>query len=87
MQEVAIQLLCILGVPKETFEGERRVALSPAGVSSLLKAGFKGIHVEKGAGTAAKFTVSNQLLNLTECHLVKHGIAMSIHFRAVPKIV
>ena len=33
------------------------MALSPAGVSSLLKAGFKGIHVEKGAGSGAKFTV------------------------------
>lgn len=46
------------GVPKETFSGEKRVALSPAGVASLLKAGFGGVKVEKGAGAAAKFTVS-----------------------------
>ena len=46
------------GVPKETFSGEKRVALSPAGVAALLKAGFKGVRVEKGAGAAAKFTVS-----------------------------
>lgn len=47
-----------LGVPKETFEGEKRVALSPAGVSTLLKAGFQGVLIEKGAGAGAKFTVS-----------------------------
>lgn len=46
------------GVPKETFEGEKRVALSPAGVSTLLKAGFQGVLIEKGAGAGAKFTVS-----------------------------
>ena len=50
-----------LGVPKETFSGEKRVALSPAGVTALLKAGFKGVRVEKGAGAAAKFTVSFHL--------------------------
>ena len=46
------------GVPKETFEGEKRVALSPAGVATLLKAGFQGVLVERGAGAGAKFTVS-----------------------------
>jgi alanine dehydrogenase len=38
-----------LGVPKETFEGERRVALTPEAVSKLKKKGFN-IHVESGAG-------------------------------------
>ncbi len=48
-----------LGVPKESFSGEKRVALSPAGVATLLKAGFKGVLIEKGAGSGAKFTVSD----------------------------
>ena len=54
-------------MPKETFEGEKRVALSPTGVATLVKAGFQGILVEKGAGAAAKFTVSlvNQLSSST----------------------
>lgn len=49
--------LLAAGVPKETFAGEKRVALSPTGVSTLVKAGFKGVLIEKGAGAGAKFTV------------------------------
>ena len=45
------------GVPRETFEGERRVALTPAGVAALRKAGFKGVVVEAGAGALANFSV------------------------------
>ena len=45
------------GVPKETLERERRVALTPAGVAALLKAGFTNILVESSAGEAAKFKV------------------------------
>lgn len=45
----------IIGVPKETFPGERRVALVPATVPSLQKAGFV-VHVESGAGLDAGFT-------------------------------
>ncbi len=44
----------ILGVPKETFPGERRVALVPAVLPSLRGAGWE-ILVEAGAGTAAGF--------------------------------
>ena len=51
-------MLVTTGVPKETFENEKRVALSPAGVATLIKAGFQGVLIEKGAGAAAKFTVS-----------------------------
>lgn len=47
-----------IGVPKESYKGEARVALSPAGVSSLLKAGFKGVIVDSGAGEGSKFQVS-----------------------------
>ncbi|KAI5096484.1 NAD(P) transhydrogenase, mitochondrial, partial [Silurus meridionalis] len=43
-----------VGVPKEIFENELRVALSPAGVDALIKQGFNVV-VESGAGEAAKF--------------------------------
>jgi NAD(P) transhydrogenase subunit alpha len=42
----------IVGVPKETFPGERRVALNPPGVGTLKKEGLDVI-IEKGAGVAA----------------------------------
>ena len=42
------------GVPKETADQERRVALTPAGVAALIKAGLS-VNVEKGAGALAKF--------------------------------
>ena len=43
-----------IGVPKETFPGETRVALVPAGVGPLLKAGLQ-VAIEQGAGDAAGF--------------------------------
>lgn len=42
----------IVGVPKETFPGERRVALVPLTVAALQKAGLE-IGIETGAGEAA----------------------------------
>ena len=44
----------IVGVPREIFPGERRVALAPMVVPSLAKAGLEVV-VEAGAGTAAGF--------------------------------
>ncbi|XP_067888846.1 NAD(P) transhydrogenase, mitochondrial-like [Heterodontus francisci] len=44
-----------VGVPKEIFQNERRVALSPAGVQALVKQGFNVV-VESGAGEASKFS-------------------------------
>ncbi len=44
----------IVGVPKETVSGERRVALVPDLVPKLAKAGLEVV-VEPGAGTAAGF--------------------------------
>jgi NAD(P) transhydrogenase subunit alpha len=44
-----------IGVPRETFRGERRVALVP-GVIASLKAKGAEVLVESGAGTAAGFT-------------------------------
>lgn len=43
-----------MGVPKEVYLNERRVALSPQACQLLTKKGFNVV-VEKGAGEAAKF--------------------------------
>lgn len=45
----------MVGVPKETVQNERRVALSPAGVEALVKQGFR-VQVESGAGEESKFS-------------------------------
>jgi proton-translocating NAD(P)+ transhydrogenase subunit alpha len=44
----------IIGVPKESYPGERRVALVPIVIPNLTKAGFE-IVVEAGAGVAAGY--------------------------------
>ncbi len=44
----------IVGVPKELYPGERRVALVPLVVPNLIKAGFE-VAVEAGAGAAAGY--------------------------------
>jgi NAD(P) transhydrogenase subunit alpha len=44
----------IIGVPKEIYPGERRVALVPAVLPTLTKAGFE-VHVQSGAGTEAGY--------------------------------
>lgn len=44
----------IVGVPRESFPGERRVALVPAVVPNLTKAGFE-VLVEVGAGAGAGY--------------------------------
>ncbi len=44
----------IVGVPKESFPGERRVALVPVVIANLAKAGIEVI-VEKGAGVEAGY--------------------------------
>ena len=44
----------IVGVPKESYPGERRVGLVPKVVPSLVKAGFEVV-VETGAGMEAGY--------------------------------
>ncbi len=44
----------IVGIPRETFPGETRVALVPASIAALAKAGLE-IRVQAGAGEAAGF--------------------------------
>ena len=45
----------LIGVPRETFAGEKRVATVPEVVEKLIKLGFR-VAVETGAGDAANFT-------------------------------
>jgi len=45
----------IVSVPAETFPGERRVALVPARLAALTKAGF-AVQIQAGAGQAAGFS-------------------------------
>jgi len=44
----------IVGVPRESFPGERRVGLVPAAIPNLTKAGFEVV-VESGAGSEAGY--------------------------------
>ncbi|MFH0882706.1 MAG: Re/Si-specific NAD(P)(+) transhydrogenase subunit alpha [bacterium] len=50
-----MDIAMIVGVPKELFPGEKRVALVPDIVHQLTRKGFK-VLVEKGAGVEAGFT-------------------------------
>lgn len=45
----------IIGVPKEIKDNENRVALSPAGVETLIKGGHN-VYIETGAGEGSGFT-------------------------------
>ncbi|KAI0143126.1 NAD(P) transhydrogenase mitochondrial precursor [Xylariaceae sp. FL1272] len=44
-----------IGVPRETFANERRVAISPQNVALLKKKGFGKVIIERGAGLGAEF--------------------------------
>ena len=44
-----------IGIPKETFRGEKRIALAPAGVHTLVQAGHS-VFIETGAGNESHFT-------------------------------
>ena len=45
-----------VGIPRETYPGERRVAVTPKNVKILLKKGFSRVLVERSAGVEAQFT-------------------------------
>ena len=59
-----------LGVPRETWHGERRVSLTPTVAATLVKKGFT-VNVESGAGLEANFKDGglNHLL-LVQCHIL-----------------
>ncbi|KAF8623464.1 hypothetical protein AX15_006248 [Amanita polypyramis BW_CC] len=44
-----------VGIPRELFPNERRVAITPQNTSMLLKKGFSHVLVEEGAGREAQF--------------------------------
>ncbi|KAJ5908605.1 hypothetical protein N7495_001287 [Penicillium taxi] len=44
-----------VGVPRETYQDERRVAITPQNVTLLLKKGFSRVLIERGAGDGALF--------------------------------
>ncbi|PIG84030.1 NAD(P) transhydrogenase [Aspergillus arachidicola] len=43
-----------VGIPRETYPNERRVAITPQNVALLLKKGFSRVLIERGAGEAAE---------------------------------
>ena len=45
----------VIGVPRESFAGEKRVATVPEVVEKLIKLGFK-VAVQSGAGESANFS-------------------------------
>ncbi|WP_106744551.1 Re/Si-specific NAD(P)(+) transhydrogenase subunit alpha [Yoonia maritima] len=62
-----------IGTPKETFEGENRVAMTPASAKDLQKLGYECL-IETGAGTAAGF--SDQAYADVGVEVVKTGAAL-----------
>ncbi len=56
----------IVGVPGESFPGERRVALVPVVIPSLAKAGFEVV-VEAGAGVEAGYPDAEYAANAAPC--------------------
>ncbi len=44
----------IIGVPKEIYPGDRRVAIVPVVVPTLTKAGFE-VHIQSGGGVEAGY--------------------------------
>ena len=55
VSEVTPYSALTIGVPRETYPNERRVALTPQNVALLLKKGFARVFVEYGAGAESQF--------------------------------
>ena len=47
--------ICV-GIPKESLDGEKRVAITPEGVAKLAKLNFTNIQIEKNAGALSNFS-------------------------------
>jgi NAD(P) transhydrogenase subunit alpha len=63
----------IIGVPKESFPGERRVALTPIVIPQLLKAGLDVV-IEAGAGLEAGFRDSDYLARGARIEAARAGV-------------
>ncbi|MCB8933506.1 MAG: Re/Si-specific NAD(P)(+) transhydrogenase subunit alpha [Fimbriimonadaceae bacterium] len=59
-----------IGVPRETFPGERRVATTPDVAAQLIKLGFE-VSVESGAGAEASF--SDEAYQAAGCTIATEG--------------
>jgi NAD(P) transhydrogenase subunit alpha len=66
----------IVGVPKEAFPGERRVALAPVVIPNLIKAGFQ-ILVEAGAGAGAGYPDTDYLEKGAKLAATRAGVFQS----------
>ena len=70
-----------MGVPRETFPGEHRVAGTPESVAKLVAQGFR-VRVERGAGERAGF--ADEMVGLGVCvGCVWSGWSMWIRWRPV----
>jgi H+-translocating NAD(P) transhydrogenase subunit alpha len=75
-----------VGIPKENFAGETRVAVIPAGVATLVKAGLE-VGVEAGAGAAAGFpdaAYAAQGATVLSRHEILDAADILLQVRAVP---
>src|SRR5688572_3040975 len=54
-ESASVRPALVIGVPKETLPGEKRVATVPDVVAKLVKLGF-AVAVESGAGDASNFS-------------------------------
>lgn len=70
-----------IGVPIESFEGEKRVALSPEAVKRLKKDGFN-INIQKGAGVQAGFL--DQYYEKEGANIVDNAYKSDIVFKVRP---
>ena len=72
-----------IGVPIETFEGEKRVALSPESVKRLKKDGFT-INIQKGAGVNAGFL--DEAYTAEGANIVENAYKSDIVFKVRPPL-
>ena len=63
-----------VAILKETFPGERRVAIVPAAIAGLMKAGLEDVIVESGAGVPAGFSYDDYLKVGGDDRLPRRGV-------------
>ncbi|MDA0266974.1 MAG: Re/Si-specific NAD(P)(+) transhydrogenase subunit alpha [Cyanobacteria bacterium] len=73
----------ILGIPKEIYPGERRVAATPSSAQKLQKLGFQ-VRVETGAGLAASFP--DEAYRAVGCEIVDSPVALWAESTVVLKV-